>query len=139
MRATPKDLLREEILALQAYHVPEASGFVKLDAMENPYPLPPPLRARMAQLAADAQINRYPDASAAALKARLREAMNIPPEADMLLGNGSDEIIQMLMMAIARPGAKVLGLDPAFVMFRMIAAFCGLDFVPVPLDARFEL
>jgi histidinol-phosphate aminotransferase len=135
MRAKPQDLLREEILALQAYHVPEASGFVKLDAMENPYPLPPPLRARVAQLAANAPINRYPDAGAVALKARLRQAMNIPAGADLLLGNGSDEIIQMLTMGVARPDAVILGVEPSFVMFRMIAALVGVRFVGVPLRA----
>lgn len=135
MKAKPQDLLREEILALQAYHVPEASGFVKLDAMENPYPLPPPLRARVAQLAANAPVNRYPDAGAALLKARLRQTMKIPDGTDLLLGNGSDEIIQILAMGIARPGAVILGVDPSFVMFRMIAAFVGVRFVGVPLRA----
>ena len=135
MRPRPEDLLREEILALQAYHVPEASGLVKLDAMENPYPLPPTLRARLAQLAANAPINRYPDAGAAALKARLRQAMSIPAGADLLLGNGSDEIIQVLAMAVAKPGAVILGVEPSFVMFRMSAAFAGVRFAAVPLRA----
>jgi histidinol-phosphate aminotransferase len=40
----PEDLLRPEVLALKAYHVAPAEGMVKLDAMENPYPLPPALR-----------------------------------------------------------------------------------------------
>ena len=139
MARTPEEIIREEIRALGAYHVPDSSGMVKLDAMENPYRLPAEVRSRIARIVADAEINRYPDAGASRLKARLRESLALPEGMDVLLGNGSDEIIQMLMMAIARPGATVMGLEPAFVMFRMIAAFCGLGFVSVPLDARFQL
>jgi histidinol-phosphate aminotransferase len=139
MTVKPEDLLREEVLALQAYHVPEAAGFVKLDAMENPYPLPQPVRRRIAELAAGAAINRYPDASASALKARLRESMGVPAMAELLLGNGSDETIQMLALGIAKPGAVILGVEPSFVMFRMIAAFVGARFVGVPLRDDFSL
>lgn len=135
----PQDIIRDEVRAIAAYHVPDPSGMVKLDAMENPYALPEDVRGRIARIAADAQINRYPDAAAGRLKSRLREALDAPDGVELLLGNGSDEIIQMLMLATARPGASVLGLEPAFVMFRMIATFCGMRFVSVPLAADFSL
>ena len=139
MPEKPEDIIRSEIVALKAYHVPDSSGMVKLDAMENPYALPAALQAEVAQAAGSAELNRYPDPAATRLKARLREAMQIPPGMDVLLGNGSDEIIQMLTMAVARPGAVVLGLEPSFVMFRMIAAFCGVRFSGVPLKPDFSL
>ncbi len=139
MPLTPDQLIRDEIRALAAYHVPDASGYVKLDAMENPYRLPEALRAEIAELAANAEINRYPDAAASRLKARLRESQGIADNMDILLGNGSDEIIQMLAMAIARPGATILGLEPSFVMYRMIAAFTGVHYVGVPLKPDFTL
>ncbi|MDP1558280.1 MAG: histidinol-phosphate transaminase [Nitrosomonas sp.] len=135
----PDQIIRPEILALSAYHVPSATGMIKLDAMENPYPLPPALRDEIAQLTADAQINRYPDASAAALKASLREALMIPAEMEIMLGNGSDEIIQIIAMATARPGAVLMSVEPAFVMFRMIATFANIKYVGVPLSADFSL
>lgn len=139
MSKAPEDILRPEILALTAYHVPDAGGMVKLDAMENPYVLPDDLRAAVGALAGGAALNRYPDPSAAGLKARLREAMAVPPGAALLLGNGSDEIIQMLAMAVARPGAVIMGVEPSFVMFRMIATFCGVRYVGVPLAPDFTL
>ncbi len=139
MPEKPEDIIRSEIVALKAYHVPDSSGMVKLDAMENPYALPADLQAEVAQTAGSAELNRYPDPAATRLKARLREAMLIPPGMGVLLGNGSDEIIQMLTMAVARPGAMVLGLEPSFVMFRMIAAFCGVRFSGVPLKPDFSL
>jgi len=139
MPLTPDQLIRDEIRALAAYHVPDAGGYVKLDAMENPYALPDTLRAEIARLAADAAINRYPDAAATALKDRIRSTMAVPDGMEILLGNGSDEIIQILAMAIAKPGASIFGLEPSFVMYKMIAAFAGVSYVGVPLRADFTL
>jgi histidinol-phosphate aminotransferase len=139
MAKTPEELIRDEVRAAAAYHVPDASGMVKLDAMENPYRLPEDVRGRIASVVADAQINRYPDAGASRLKARLRSAFAIPDGMEVTLGNGSDEIIQMLVLATARPGAVVLAVEPTFVMFRLIAEFCGMRFVSVPLGPSFEL
>ena len=139
MSKSPEQIIREEILALQAYHVPPAAGMVKLDAMENPYRLPEPLRGELSALVEQAELNRYPDPGATRLKARLRSALDIPAGAEILLGNGSDELIQMLVMATARPGATILALEPSFVMFRMIATFCGARFAGVPLRPDFGL
>ncbi len=139
MAKTPEDVIRDEIRALKAYHVPPSAGMVKLDAMENPYRLPPELRARLARLVEEAALNRYPDPGARELKARLREALAVPEGIELLLGNGSDELIQMLVMAAARPGAVVLGVEPSFVMFRMISAFAGARYVGVDLREDFSL
>ena len=139
MPKTPEEIIRKELLALKAYHVPEAAGMVKLDAMENPYRLPQALRGRLARLVEEAALNRYPDPGAAALKAALRKGLEVPAGAELLLGNGSDELIQMLAMAVARPGAVVMGVLPSFVMFNMIATFTGARFVGVELREDFSL
>ncbi len=139
MGKKPDDIIREDIRALSAYHIADASGMVKLDAMENPYRLPEDVRRRIADVVAQAEINRYPDPWAMRLKATLREALEIPDSAELLLGNGSDEIIQMLMLATARPGAAVMCVDPTFVMFKLIAAFCGMRYASVQLAAGFAL
>ena len=135
----PENLLRPEVLGLHAYHVPPASGMVKLDAMENPYLLPQALREEIAQVAAGAAINRYPDAAASQLKADIRKVTGLPAGMEVLLGNGSDEIIQLLALAVAKPGAVLLSVEPSFVMYRMIAAFVGMRYVGVPLAADFSL
>lgn len=139
MPLPPERLIRDDILRLSAYHVPDSAGFVKLDAMENPYRLPQPLCEALGNIAADAALNRYPDPSARVLKARLRTAMNVPHGIELLLGNGSDELIQMIAMALARPGATMLGVEPSFVMYRMIATFCGLRYQSIPLREDFAL
>jgi len=137
--ASPASVLRPEVLAQSAYHVPDARGLVKLDAMENPYPLPKVVREAMARRLADVAVNRYPDAACHELKQRLRAAAGVPADAGLLLGNGSDEIIQMLALAVARPGAVILGVEPSFVMFRLLAGLAGARWVGVPLRADFSL
>ena len=135
----PEKIFRPEILALSAYHVPPSKGMIKLDAMENPYALPTTLRDEIARITADAPLNRYPDASTAALKVTLREALDIPDEMDILLGNGSDEIIQIVAMALAKPDAVLMSVEPAFAMFRMIATFANINYVGVQLKPDFSL
>jgi len=131
--------VREEIRALSAYHVPAATGMVKLDAMENPYRLPDAVRAEIGRAVADALINRYPDPAAPELAAALRRSFNIPPGAGLLIGNGSDEIITIVTQTLAKPGAVMLAPDPSFAMFRMNAVFSHMRFVGVPLNADFSL
>jgi len=135
----PQSLVREEIRALQGYHVPPAEGLVKLDAMENPYVLPAELADELGRVLARVAINRYPHPGAPALKARLREVFSIPDSLEVVLGNGSDEILQLIGMAVAKPGACVLSVEPAFAMFRISAIAVGLRYEGVSLRSDFTL
>ncbi|MEB0139725.1 MULTISPECIES: histidinol-phosphate transaminase [unclassified Undibacterium] len=134
-----KQIIRPEIAALSAYHVPSSDGYVKLDAMENPFPLPAALQAELAQHLAALPLNRYPVPSYVGLKALIAEQLAVPAGREIVLGNGSDELIAILSQACARPGAKVLAPVPGFVMYAMSARFAGLEFVGVPLNADFTL
>ena len=127
--------MRPEIRALAAYHVQSASGLIKLDAMENPYTWPEELRDAWVELLRSTDVNRYPDPAAQALSERLVDAMGVPAGMRVLLGNGSDELIQMIAMSLSGPSRSVLSVDPGFVMYRMIATFCGMSYVGVPLRA----
>ena len=133
------NIIRPDVLALSAYHVQDAAGCVKLDAMENPYQLPEPLRAELGRRLADVAMNRYPTPSYTALKAAICEKLGVPAGYDVVLGNGSDELISMLSVACARPGASVLAPLPTFVMYAMSAQFAGLKFVGVDLKPDFSL
>ena len=127
--------VRPEIRSLTAYHVQPASGLIKLDAMENPYTWPEELRDAWVELLRSTDVNRYPDPGAQALSARLVDAMGVPAGMRVLLGNGSDELIQMIAMSLSGPSRCILSVDPGFVMYRMIATFCGMPYVGVPLSA----
>ncbi|HYN76886.1 MAG TPA: histidinol-phosphate transaminase [Lamprocystis sp. (in: g-proteobacteria)] len=131
-----EQLVRPDIRALGAYQVPDPQGLIKLDAMENPYTWPEDLKTEWLEVLRAAAINRYPDPQAQVVQQALRDAMAIPAGMGLLLGNGSDELIQMLAMTVSRPGQKVLALEPGFVMYRMIALFVGMDYVGVPLRAE---
>ena len=131
--------LRKEVLETIAYHVSDAGGMVKLDAMENPYPLPPSVQDEIARVSAHTAVNRYPDPDAASLRAALKASFNVPPGMELMLGNGSDELIQILALAAARPGTVMLGLEPSFAMYPIVARTCGLKFAGVALRADFSL
>ena len=141
--SSPRDRIaqwiRPQIRKLSAYHVADSSGLIKLDAMENPYHWPQDKIDQWLELLRSAELNRYPDPQAESLKDRLREVMDVPPASSMLLGNGSDEIIQMIVMAMSGEGRSVLSVNPGFVMYRMIADFCGMDYIGVPLREDFSL
>ncbi len=132
-------VIRPEIRALTAYKVADATGYIKLDAMENPYTWPEEIKAEWLNIVHDAAINRYPDPEAKALCRILKEYNQIPAESEILLGNGSDEIIQLLLMALPAD-ATVMAPEPSFVMYKQIAQCLGLNYQGLPLLANnFEL
>jgi histidinol-phosphate aminotransferase len=123
---------------MHRYAVQPAAGMVKLDAMENPYPLPTALAAQLGQVLAGIALNRYP-AGHASTQAALRTALNIPAELDIMLGNGSDELIHLIIQACATEDAVVMAPVPGFVMYAMSTALNRCTFVGVPLQADFSL
>ena len=135
---TPDKLVRPEVLAMSAYPVADAAGMVKLDAMENPYPLPAALQRQLAERLASVALNRYPEPNPRALRELIMRKMRVPAGMALLLGNGSDDLIQILTLALARPGAALMYPSPTFVMYGMNAAISRMRAVPVPLREDFS-
>lgn len=137
------DRLRPDVRAMHAYKVQGAVGYLKMDAMENPFSLPPALQLELGKRLGSLEINRYPGERQNDLKAALASYAGAPEGSAVLLGNGSDEIISLLALACAQPHdgarAKLLAPMPGFVMYPMSAQLQGLDFVNVSLTADFEL
>lgn len=132
-------VIRQDIQGLHAYAVQPSAGFVKLDTMENPHRLPPALQQALGERLGRVAINRYPAERGDELKAALAAHAGLPEGCALMLGNGSDEIITMLSMACAKPGAVFMSPLPSFVMYGLSAQLQGLGFVGVPLTADFEL
>jgi histidinol-phosphate aminotransferase len=140
--------IRQDVKSMHAYAVQDSTGLLKLDAMENPFALPPALQAELGHRLGAVAINRYP---AAERQTALREALarhaRLPEGFDLMLGNGSDELISLLAMACDVPAAEapggvspaILAPEPGFVMYAMSAQLQGLRYVGVPLSADFEL
>ena len=133
-----RSLIKEEVLAQKAYTVEHTACQVKLDANENPLAMPEALRERFAARLASVSLNRYPEAGSLGQAARFAKAFGVGKE-QVLLGNGSDELIQMLCTAVARPGAEVMIPVPTFAMYRISAQNAGLKVASVPLDGEFDL
>lgn len=134
MSYTPADLIRPEILALAAYHVQEAHKLIKLDAMENPYSLDMDTVKQWLAVMEHASINRYPDPAASGVKTLLREIMEIPESLELIIGNGSDELIQMILLTLQAENRVVLAPEPSFVMYKILSQIVGMKYVGVPLN-----
>ncbi|MDM8568385.1 histidinol-phosphate transaminase [Thiotrichales bacterium HSG1] len=132
--------IRQEIQQLSAYKVPESSNSIKLDAMENPYKWDMEHTEAWLKILRNVSLNRYPESSANEVKQQLRSVMQIPDNMEIILGNGSDELIQTLALAVNDEGRVLLAPEPSFVMYRMIANFVRMKYVGVPLQVGdFEL
>lgn len=142
----PTDLVRDELRAMARYAIPKPAGIsARLDANESPYPLPAELAAQLGQVlaAAAATVNRYPDGAADDLRAVVASQLACPP-AQLVFGNGSDELITLLVAAFSRPRdgqarACVAWPSPSFVCYRISSVAHALTALEVPLAADFRL
>ncbi|MBW8778311.1 MAG: histidinol-phosphate transaminase [Burkholderiales bacterium] len=131
--------LRPDVQGMHGYAVQPSAGFVKVDTMENPFRLPPALRQALGERLAEVALNRYPAERGDVLRAELAKHARMPEGCDIMLGNGSDELISLLTLAADVPGNVVMAPLPGFVMYELSARLQGLKFVGVPLTPDFEL
>ena len=132
-------VIRDDVRKIDAYPVPSAVGFVKLDAMENPFSLPEGLQQQLGERLARQALNRYPLSDPRGFKERLGKVVGLPPGMQLMLGNGSDELIHLIILACAKPGTTVLAPAPSFVMYEMAARFDHCNYLGVPLKENFAL
>ena len=131
--------IRQDVKSMHAYAIQPSAGLIKLDAMENPFALPPALQRELGERLGRVAINRYPSQCVAQVAAALASHVGLPAGCKLIVGNGSDELIDILSVACNVPGATVLAPLPGFVMYEMSARLRGLNFVGVPLTPDFEL
>ena len=132
-------VIRQDVQSTHGYAIQQSAGLIKLDAMENPFRLPLPLQRELGERLSRVAINRYPVQSTADVVAALSRHVELPTGCRLMLGNGSDELIDMLSVACNVAGASILAPEPGFVMYRMSAQLRGLRFIGVPLTVEFEL
>jgi histidinol-phosphate aminotransferase len=131
--------IRQDVQSMHAYAIQDSTGMVKLDAMENPFSLPPELQQQLGQRLGALALNRYPGDRINVLRAELAKYAHMPEGFDIMLGNGSDELISLIAMACDVPGASILAPLPGFVMYAMSAQLQSVTFHGVPLTPNFEL
>jgi histidinol-phosphate aminotransferase len=132
-------VFRQDVQGMHAYAIQPSAGLIKLDAMENPHRLPADLQASLGRRLGALALNRYPGERTNDLRAALASHARMPEGFDIMLGNGSDELISLIALACDVPGASILAPVPGFVMYAMSAQLQGLKFTGVPLTADFEL
>jgi histidinol-phosphate aminotransferase len=132
-------IIKPAILEAKAYHVPDSSDLIKLDAMENPYLWPDEIKTSWLNYLQQAELNRYPDASANELRQKLSSTLNLPDNIEMMFGNGSDELIQIILLALNKTSNVVMAPEPGFVMYKLLSSLLELEYVGVPLNDDFSL
>lgn len=140
---SPMHRIRADVQSMHAYAIQDSRGLIKLDAMENPYRLPADLQLALGQRLGALALNRYPGERGADLQRALAAHAGMPEGFQLMLGNGSDELISLLALACNQPDhaspVTIMAPVPGFVMYAMSARLQGLQFVGVPLTADFEL
>lgn len=132
----PANLVRKEILSLKPYISKIFPQAAKLDANENPFPWPEGMKEEL--FAENLAFNRYPDGSAQELKTALSEYIGVEQEC-ILTGNGSDELIQLILTVFGGYGRAVIIHPPTFVMYEAAAQVTGTKVIRVPLNKDLSL
>ncbi len=127
----------ERVKALKAYHVDHCDAEIKLHANENSHPLPASLIEQFGTRLQELDLNRYPDPDSASLKKTLAKRLNIDP-AQLTIGNGSDELIQVLIQIFCDPGDALAIPDPTFAMYNIIAKGMGVRPIPYSLNEDWD-
>ncbi|GAA1283379.1 histidinol-phosphate transaminase [Pseudonocardia aurantiaca] len=138
--------LRDDLRGRSPYGAPQLDVAVRLNTNENPYPPPPELVADVtaAAHAVAAELHRYPDRDAVALRTDLASyltaATGVPlTSANLWAANGSNEVLQQIMQAFGGPGRTAVGFEPSYSMHPIIAAGTRTEWLPAPRRADFSV
>ena len=138
-QVTKTESVHEPIRELSAYKTVPFTGHIKLDAMESPYGFTDGLQDELRDVLVTVDVNRYPDPRATELKRRLRETFAIPDQFEITLGNGSDELLLLIQLAVGGFGRTIVAPQPSFSLYELVARYTRATFVGVDLDERFQL
>ncbi len=123
---------------MSPYSVPEFDCSVRLDGNESPYDLDPERKVELCRRLSELSVNRYPDSSAGGVIRSLSRLTGVSPDG-ILLGNGSDEIIQMILEVLSGKSGRVLTPSPTFSMYKVSSLVLGKQVTEIPLDEDFDI
>ena len=135
----PTRFIRADILAQTAYPKPDIPNhFILLDSAAPPFSLPEDMRRQWADALAEAPLDRTANAAENEVQAALRAALPIPENAQIVLGNGTEELVRLLAWLTAQPDAAVLALEPCSGMYRRAAELCRMAYTGIALNDDFS-
>ncbi|MGB9873787.1 MAG: histidinol-phosphate transaminase [Hydrogenobacter sp.] len=131
-------MISDRIKRLSPYKTETTQAKIRLSSNELPLHLPEDVRIRIAKEVSKIPINKYPDPNARELKEVLSDHLKVKEE-NIVLGNGSDELIYYLSVAIGEPSRGVFYPIPTFPMYEISAKVFGRERVEVPLDENMDI
>ena len=138
MKINIQEMVKKNIRELKAYKPEEILCPIRMEANENPFTINSSLKERVLESISRISLNRYPDSLATDLRKQISAKSGIKPE-NIIVGNGSDELIQMLITAFCENEDKVLFPVPTFSMFGIIAKSFGVNTIEIPLDSEWDI
>jgi len=129
------DNIKSQVRKLRAYSLRFEPARVKLNQNENPWDMPAEIKAETLRRIEEREWSRYPEFVPASLIQRLSEFSGWPSDG-ILVGNGSNELIQAVLMVILTEGKRVLISEPTFTLYRQVATVLGGEVISVPLTAE---
>ena len=129
------DRIKPEVRALRAYALSPDRARIKINQNENPWDAPARIKEETLQRVRDREWSRYPDFVPANLCKQLAAFAGWLPEG-IIAGNGSNELIQALLMVTVGLGKRVLISEPTFALYRQISTVLGGDVISVSLTPR---
>ena len=116
--------LRDDLGVMEGYHSAQVEVAVRLNTNESPLPPPPAFVAALAEAVAALPLHRYPDRTCQGLRADLARLHGLRPE-QVFVANGSNEVLQCLLLAYGGPGRSAAVFEPTYAMHGTIARMTG--------------
>jgi histidinol-phosphate aminotransferase len=133
---TRRASVRPDLAAMSGYHSPQVAAEVRLNTNESPFPPPPEWREDLAAAVAAVAFHRYPDRQATELRRGLADLHGVTPE-EVFCANGSNEVLQCLLLAYGGPGRRALVFEPTYALHSHIARVTGTEVVVGERDDGF--
>jgi len=124
---------RDTLKRLKPYDPHEVPYKVKLNANENPYGLPEDIVEKILKKAKNLEYSHYPNANSVKLSETVSCFLGLNRD-NIVIGNGSDELIDYLIKAFSEKGRKVITTAPSFAMYKIYSIVNGANFVQIPLS-----
>src|SRR5437870_10932270 len=131
----PLNIIKERVRALRAYSLRPDRARIKLNQNENPWDAPREIQSETLRRLERRPWSRYPDFDPQVLRKGLAEFAGWKPDG-IIAGNGSNELIQALLMVTVGPGTRVLISEPTFALYRQITTVLGGEVISVPLSSE---
>lgn len=137
-RPNPRPRVRDDLKTLEGYHSPQVTVSVRLNTNESPFPPPPAFVESWTEAVATWPFNRYPDRGAHALRTGLGAFLS-QPAGRIFCANGSNEVLQTILLTFGGPGRRALVFEPSYVLHAHIAAITGTGVVTAERSPTYEI